>query len=452
MESNSIPDDSYDVSSDKHVAHDDALLATIGLVRPSRNRGSLIVTEGGYQPGRRVADAAYQNVQTKRVEWEALPLVEEGLDDVIAGVADEDRLDVPCTLADIVLAHDGGLSIPTFEECEALGFEIEGFKAFLKRAFITKHETLPVRTYDEDLREYVMLEQDTTYRDAAFPDAATFLLSLPLGERVSCMEQVLRRADKDQPFVLRTRVNANGRRTVYAAVSEVYAQHDADALALSMRDALGGRGLRGEVRYNASTTDILLDASFHASADTVGSNFAAGDAIQVGFRGRSNDAGHGSIRFDPFGRWNACLNCLIISDATGEGFRIIHKGDMAGLAADIEAGIESAWKVFEVFGARWGVLREKPVSSVKLHGQLYADVFDALAGLHEDKVIRIPGVSLKAMQRAATSDTAANSGSLAGIVDAITQAAWKELCEDIARDKAERLAGALVPVLARYAE
>ena len=418
----------------------DTRLARIGLVRPSYNVTTTsvyevkTVTEGGYQPGTAALDEAYDRLSTSRRLWEERPPVEDGLDQVIGAVLGEERVDVVVNTGDLRMLDDGRLHIPGLD-VDGLGMEILGLEQLLPKV----HGLAMIgRTLRKKAEGYAPV----------FPEALTFLLSLPADERAWIMNKCFQRSDSK--LKLRTRLGRTGQRQLFAVVSPTYAVFDADKVATIMRDTFAGKGLRGEVSYEASSTDLYVDASYHASADI--QDFAAGDLFQVGYRGTSNDTGLGAVRIGGSADWNACLNFLILSHAEATLTAKVHKGDPSKLVHEVVAGVAKMDPVFQQFAREWGVLRDEPVSQHSLWGQGFASVEDALTwGVNHGKIDMglKKDIAIEALLQA--DRLGENQGTLAAIVDAVTRAAHMQLIADCERDRIERMAGALVPVLVQAA-
>ena len=420
----------------------DTRLRKIGLVRPSRNVTSAdgyrvdTVTEGGYVPGTAALDEAYDRLATSRRLWEERPPIEESLQLVIDAVLSEERQDITVNTGELRMLEDGRLCIPGFQasgldDTFGLGMEIRGFEQLLPK---THGLAMIGKTLRKKAEGYAPV----------FPEAMNFLLSMPSDERAWVMNRCFQRSDSR--LKLRTRLGRDGARQLFAVVSPTYAVFDADKVAELLRTTLGGKGLRGEVAYEAGTTNLTVDASYHASADI--QDFAAGDVFQVGYRSTSNDTGRGSIRIGGSADWNACLNFIILSHDDAELVARVHKGKVAEVAAEVRAGVEKIEPVFEHFARQWGVLVNEPIYAHEVWGQTFTTVEEALTyGVKHGKLDMEmeKEVALEVLLEA--DKLGANQGTLAAVIDAVTRAAHMRLIEDCARDRIERMAGALVPVL-----
>lgn len=407
------------------IREDDTLLATLGIVRPSGNFATNpgMRTAGGYVPGTAVIDLGYQNLATERRKWEQQPLVENASNDIATAIRNEQRENIQVRIGDIHMQEDGLLRVGG----DVLPFEAKGFKL------------LASSVYGETM----------TGRGQVFAAAGNYLLSLPPDERAWNVNRGLARANAGDTVVLRTRVVEN-RRQVFATVSDGYATFDADRVLELIGKVLHGKGYRGEVGYDSGTTDLYVDATYHAPSNV--QDFAAGDVFKVGFRMRSNDSAGGSINGGGAAWWNGCLNMIVIEDSQGGSFRVIHRGDMRDVVSKMQANMSKMQPVFERFAKRWGIISEAPVKSTPLWGTTYATVPAALTGIVEAGRLDVkqnPDDVVKALLAAWAKEP---GDTVESIIRATTRAAHEQLVDDCIRDTWERRSGALVPVLARFAE
>ena len=420
----------------------DKRLYRIGLVRPSKNFSTVdskgkvttqVKTEGGYTPGTAALDEAYDRLATSRRLWEQRPLIEEGVNDLYNVIMAEDRKDFTIETKSISMDSDGTLVFGAADGHIRLGMEIAGFEALLPR--INGFACVGVSPRVKN-------------QSPIFPSARDFLLSMPADERAWCFNRAISRSEGK--LKLRTRLNRDGVRSLFAVVSPTYAVFDADKVTGLLYDALAGKGLRGEVTYEASSTNLMVDATYHADASM--QDFAAGDLFQVGYRGRSNDTGNGGIQIGGIADWNACLNFIILSHAEASIAARVHKGDPSKVAEDLVKGVAGMQPVFADFAREWGLLSEESVVSAELWGQTFTSVDDALTYAVKNgklDMAQAKDASIELLLRA--HHEGGGIESLRGIVDAITRAAHMKLIADCERDRIERQAGALVPVLLKGA-
>tara|TARA_R100000963_G_C4622175_1_gene89370 strand:- start:187 stop:1005 length:819 start_codon:yes stop_codon:yes gene_type:complete len=256
-------------------------------------------------------------------------------------------------------------------------------------------------------------------------------------------------ADAIGNLKIRTR-RVGSHRSVFAAVTEKYSAFDGDKVVEAVGRALGGKGYRGEIVYNAVDTTLSIDATYHAPSDI--QDFAAGDLFQVGFRTKSNDAAGGALISDPQAWWNQCLNMIIIAIAKARGFKIVHKGDMDDVVGRFNEMTEASQDVFKQFASEWGLLGETDVSSVKLYGKSFDGVPEALQYMVENGKLgkeMAKDVHLEWLLK--SFDNQGGGQTLQTLVDTITRAAHEQTVSDIQRDVFERRAGMLVPQLVKVA-
>ena len=417
----------------QRIEEHDALLKRVGLHRPMRSSSTgELLTAGGYKPGDVTLTSATNRLATARRAWEEQPLVEDGLGFIQGTVEREKREDIVLPVSELWFRDDGSLVTPEMD----LPMEPAGFKSFLSHA----HRHI----------EYTDSMGKEKHRQVpAFPGAFSFLVTLPLEERIHIMNLVLKRCGG--VFKLRTRVNDDGNRGVFAVVTPKYAAFDADRVAERIGNAVSGLGYRGEVTYDTVTTNMRLDATYHADHNIT--DFAAGDVFKVGLRGKSNDAGGGAIKFGPTAWWNGCLNMIIISNDESL-VRLVHKGSMERIDGMFSEQIAKARPVFEQFAQQWGVLSHTPMLGVPLWGERYSnveDVFEAVAKFLGQQAKK----SIKVEHLLNSYDTQDEKDTLQAVVNAATRMAHQaekkgqKLLDDIQRDAMERASGKLVKVLAR---
>jgi len=421
----------------QRIEKHDEMLAKLGLHRPMRGTSTgEMLTVGGYKLGDVTLASATTKIATGRREWESQPLVEEGLSTIQDAVRSEDRWDHPAVQTkDLWFRDDGKLVTPDME----LGMEAEGLKSFMSSVV-------------KDFPSYVDENGNQQYKkDKGFPGAFRFLMTRPLEERVHILNTVLKEACGE--LKLRTRVNDDNERGIFATVTPKYASFDADKVAERIGNAVAGLGYRGEATYDSATTKMQFDATYHAKSNIV--DFAAGDVFKVGLRGKSSDAGVGAVFFGPLAFWNACLNMIIIS--TKEKLsRLVHKGSMERIDFMFQQEVAKAQPVFEQFARDWGCLAETPMLGVKLWGESYTnveDVFEAVAKFLGDdakKAVKVEHL-LNAYNTQSEKDTLQAVANAATRMVHEAEKDGQKLLDDINRDKLERASGNLVRVLARQA-
>lgn len=419
------------VAEARIIEDDTVLLRELGLARPSGNYATnpLAKTAGGYKPGTTVIDLGYENLRTARRDWESMPFTEDACTTIIEAIRAEGRRDVTVRVGDLSVTDAGVFLV----NGEATPMEPHAYSTLLARISGTHAAgTGPL-----------------------FPSAARYLMQLPPDERAWNLRKGLARANSNDNLVFRMH-QVWGDEQALAVVSDGYEAYDADKVADAIRTLVMGKGYRGEAGYEAGSTNLNVEATYHVDAKKL-VDFAAGDVTQLGYRFRSNDAGGGSINGGSMGRWNGCLNYIVIEEGAGSTFRVIHRGNVAALVGDMMKGLTRMQPVFDRFAKRWGVLRGKPIRSVKLWGSAFTTGRDALSYIVKEGKLDDVGVSgdkLTKFLHDAWEREAITSGpddSLARVMAAITRAAHESLVDDCRRDTWERRAGVLVPVLANFA-
>ena len=268
-------------------------------------------------------------------------------------------------------------------------------------------------------------------------------------------EHMKRHCSHDRAMMFRTRKNVN-KRSIFGVVGENYQPYDADAVACMVAHAVQNMPYKAEIKYNATTTNLMMDITMHAPEDLV--DFSAGDLYEVGFRFKSNDRGGGSINGSAIAFWNECLNMIILHSQKKEVMRAIHKGNMAEKMQAIREAMNAARPAMERFAQHWGILGQTAASSMVSTEDVdnyTVNPIDTPSHILIRKLVAEGKVASGIGRDAAVQmmfDSYADQGggdSVQDVVNAITRMAHQNLVNDCARDTLEREAGLLVPVLAK---
>lgn len=401
-----------DVAKARIEQHERAL-ATIGIALPPPV----------YAAGSKVLAVGEENFRTSRIAWEQQQSVVEGLEGVKAAVASERRIDTPVEMHRIRMLPNGRITKGTGD---GLAVEEAGLRHLLQGM------------------------------GEIFPRALPVLLKAPVELRAHFFNEMMDRFghslvvdDKPKVMKLRTR-DFNGTRSVFAVTSETYGVRDADAIAEDIIAGLKGAAedARGTVVYDPETTNLRVNATWHANRVV---DFAAGDVFQLGATYSSNDARGGSIIVDGTAWRHRCLNLIIIGEASANLLRRRHRGNMQSVAADITAKTEMVVEMFNSFADSWGILRRKEVKAVQLWGEKFATVPEALAWAVEHKKLDVD-VKAAVLTEALLSGWKEEPGNtLADLINAVTRTHMSNAISEWQREKLERAAGELVPVLVKAA-
>ena len=382
-----------------------------------------------YTAGTRVVELGRSNFRASHQEWAGQAPVVEGLQGIIDAVRSEDRQDVAIDArGDLRMRDDGSL---------AFGSEVLALE-------------------EVALKGLAGLFGDT------LPGAGRLLTVLDPERRARLVnEQIERSARIGEGIKLRTRM-VNGTRQVFALVGPNYGSCDADKLAELFTSAIRSAGMdtaRGEVTYNPTTTDLRVNALWHADHVV---DLAAGDVFKAGINFRANDAGGGSIqgRVD-FWR-NRCLNLIIIGKGSAPLFRVVHRGSMRKVQTRIRQGLKKAEGALNPFLNRWGYLRQTEVMDFKTIREAIAEAKPtnqvqtaktALGALLDMKLAGVDWpVRRDAMVEMALRGWQAEPGlTLADMVNAITRVHEEGALLAPQLEAVETSAGALMNVLAASA-
>jgi len=431
-----------EVAVERQEKHD-RWLVDLGISRPPEN---ISITKAGYNRGTAVVDYGYDSLEARRTEWENKPTVKMAVDTFVDILRREDRQDIEVPVSDLRMNDEGRIVVPSYG---AISFEDHGLKSLLSSA---KGIGMPI------------LRRGDKEQGNLFPRAFSMFMSLDPDMRAQVFnEQINRHSDPENIVKLRTRKH-KGIRSVFGSVAPTYSVYDADSVASFIADVLADEPqYRAEAQYNSDTTNFTMDVTMHAPSDLT--DFSAGDLYEVGYRFKSNDRGGGSINGSAIAYWNECLNLIILHSEKSELVRVIHKGDVNAKMEATKAGMRSGYKAMERFAVDWGIIGETAVDGFEFNGERVDEVHHEESGL---RVYSAPQAMLQALvDKGEIGDGLArdvavqmllesyqNQGggdTLQDVINAVTRMAHEALVDDCARDKLEREAGLLVPVLAKQA-
>jgi hypothetical protein len=289
-----------------------------------------------------------------------------------------------------------------------------------------------------------------------FPRAGDFLMALDPKDRAEAFNAQICKADKEMELKTRTRFTGGTDRSVFAFVGKSYAAFDADRIADTLltpfhqlQAEFGEAGApRGAGLYRPEDSSLRVDSIWHA--DTI-VDAAAGDVFKVGLRFRSSDSGGGSIKANLVAWRNRCLNFIIIGQGDVEILRRTHRGSIDDVSVDLTAATEKAREFVKGFAEDWGLLRNTSIGKIKLWGEEYDSVPEALKAMVDQG--KIDGVTANAVATEAllTAWTQEPGNTLADLVNAVTRYAHSAKLGIERQEKVERSAGDLIPVLVRAA-
>lgn len=289
-----------------------------------------------------------------------------------------------------------------------------------------------------------------------FPRAGDFLAALDPEPRAHAFNSQVAKIDPGQELMLRMRrVGPDGVPQIFAAVGKSYTPYDIDRVVAGILPGLRDYSEqyeehnrpRGAAVYDPAEGSLRADIMLHADRIV---DAAAGDVFKAGLRVRTSDIGGGAVTAELIAYRNRCLNFIIVGSASVPILRAVHRGRMDRVEVDLNGAIQTVDSFMRGFEKDWGVLRRTPVNRVKIYGESYPDVQTALKALVDQK--RIDGVTASSVATEAilTAWKEEPGNTLADLINAVTRYAQKT-SED-AKDRIQRAAGDLVPVLVQRAE
>ncbi len=422
-----------EVAKERQELHD-TWLAELGLARPTEN---ISITKAGYERGTAVVDLGYDNLAVARTTWDNKPDAATAATDFFNCIKKEEREDIVLELSELRMQDDGSLT--TGKNGEGFVFEEHGLKQLLAATRFGAKSDMTLASGPLFPRAFETMK-------ALDPDVRAYVFN----------EHMKRHCSHDKAMMFRTRKNVN-KRSIFGVVGEGYKAFDADKVACMVADAVSDMPFKAELKYNADTTNLMMDITMHAPEDLV--DFSAGDLYEVGFRFKSNDRGGGSINGSAIAFWNECLNMIILHSQKKEIMRAIHKGNMAEKMNAIREAMNAARPAMERFAQHWGILAHASAQSMITHKDIddYATDGDTSPHILIKKLVAEGKVASGIGRDAAVQmmfDSYADQGggdSVQDVINAITRMAHQNLVNDCARDTLEREAGMLVPVLAQQA-
>jgi hypothetical protein len=384
-----------------------------------------------YAPGFVTEKLGGENFHLSHKEHREMPMTVEGLQGIKDAVRAEKRLDLTLHPQRLRMLPNGLL------------YRVDGAKN-------------PDGTPRTIVLEGNGLRQLCARMTDQFPRAAEFLSVLDPADRAEVFNKQIVKVDPDYEFKARTRLSANGMRSVYAVVGKTYSTFDADRIAEVLSDPFremqiefGENAPRGLALYQPDDSSMRVDAIWHADSIV---NLAAGDVFKAGLRFRSSDTGGGSIKADLLVWRNLCKNLIIIDNASVEVMRKSHRGSMDGVVVDLTSATAKAQDLVQGFAKDWGFLRRTPITKVQIFGEQYKDVYTAInALLDAGRIDGMTATNATVQALLASRNAEPGNESLADVINIITRAAHEGKFGIDKQEKIERAAGELVPVLVKAA-
>jgi hypothetical protein len=270
-------------------------------------------------------------------------------------------------------------------------------------------------------------------------------------ERSNLFNQQVAKITDNRPFVLRTRSDKAGNKTVYASVTSGYVPYDTNFVCRDVAKAVTDMGLRGEVSYNPNSTILQVNGGIHAQKIV---DLGAGDAFRAGLWFRTGDARNSNFSGGIYVERNLCKNFIILGYDEIKAISIRHFGK--GFYERVERGVEKlipqVEEMLNIFCEDWGILRKVEV------GQVYKceengrplDALTALRMLSNEKEMDKLTLGAKEREKVLVASWNREPGeTLADLVNAVTRS--HELVEIDQRQEWEMAGGAVMNKLSRLA-
>lgn len=268
--------------------------------------------------GTELIDVGKNAWREQRAALDALPLASDMLDNVAAAVAAENRRDFDIPVSALRMRADG-LMYNGHADLQGLAFNEHAFRQFL------------------------------CARAGAPGAAASYLPTLPTDIMAPAVNHHLATARTEKGEIpramLRTKnpVGANGRRSVYAAVSPTFERYDVDQVAAALAGIVHPTA-RGKAILNGARWE--LQAQFGAPVEPV-----VGDVFNAMLSITGADDGSRRLRVQVAMEQVRCVNLTRLNASIEIGDGVMHRGKQ--LAEKIAAAIKEGYGKIESFVERW---------------------------------------------------------------------------------------------------
>ncbi len=391
--------------------------------------------EAGFSPadcyferGTRVIEVGVENARSARIEYDAKPTVAAYCDELIAGIEDEDRVDVPTAVRALGMTRDGTLTvhgrpIPITRKafvglCNRLGF---GGAWYLAEKCWAELRARNVNAHLHVLREI---------------------------EDAQRAESPSEHVDRD--LVFRTRTTSEGEREVFGVVTPSYTAFDVDRIAAALKEAAPADA-RGTVTYDGYRA--RFEVLFHTTVQP--EKFVSGEFFRAGIIISTDDTGGGGLNGYSAVWQNLCLNLIMIDVAKTGAFNIRHIGDYGKLVAQFRSGFRRALDGLEHFRRAWGYAVDENIhrTARELQDDVPLTVEEAMPGffrtLLDRELVPVRGISKKEavpklMEMWTKDESAAAGPTRAAVANAFTRFAHEVNTDPWAQDEIQRAAGRLI--------
>lgn len=339
--------------------------------------------------GTKMLDMGERRARQLRSEWEARPLVTDGMAELVKLIEGEKRQDA-------VIPLDG--------------FKLDG------DGFLTR-EGKSTRLDPSDRAWSQIISMGRAAGVA------------PANAAAGNLNRWLHRMKRDA--LVRTRRPGDGTRDLFAVLSPKYATVDADRIARSVA-ATAPKGARVVVRYDGHRIEI--DVSLAAEHNVGDGSLGVGRLHRVGFRITSADDGTEAIKVRVYAERIACINCTILADERLTLNRK-HVGQADVVRMMVVDAMAQAATAINRFGQLWSEVNRTKVDAPELikrvaySGELEIPGVDSatLHGMLVGTFAKEPGNTLADVHNAVTRLAHEGAWSSAWVTDGIEESAGRLL-------------------------
>jgi hypothetical protein len=432
-----VEDEDEETETDDHVVETPIHETRLKIVKKQNDifRSMGIVPSGDYVS---TGCATENNVRLRNESFEKLPCVDSlAMLKIAEVIRDEDRQDFILRKQDIRLNRIGEL----YGKMDGMSkgkLEDQAFAQFLARVGSSKGTTVPL-----------------------FKNASQCFRIWETDIMVDTFNTVMNRYDgkhwNGDLMVIGTRNNTKtGSRTIYRVVSTSYeGSIDGADILEATHEAIMKHDPQAKcvVTYDPKTTRTQIDIIWQKEHKVKNPNdpMAAGSVFRFGIRVTTADAANHRYLVEAIAYRDGCDNCMIIGEEKGILIEKRHIGDVQNIDLLLADAIDKAMKQAAPFLKDWGYLSGHDLTTCRLFGKRFASIEEALKyAVKEGKLGKKE--SKKLMLDALLNGWEKEKGfTLDYFVNAITRAAHDSMLNDMQREKLEREAGQLIPIIANWA-
>lgn len=325
-----------------------------------------------YTLGTLVNSTGVENFKASRKEWDALPLLGEGCQEIIAQVAKEQREDLVAEVPSLYMDEMGKLVVAG-QGYPMTKRGIEGLSHFTTQSGGKYLSEIPadLRAYNFNRHFPLGFRVDKRATTKQYPDGTSY----------EEMEKIY----TPNKVTIRTRQNGEGRE-VYAVTGPRYGTFDINQVVGRIYKALSDKNLDARVDAVYDGYKLRFDVLFHT--DVQPEKAVAGEIFKAGLIIRTADDGSGAINVSTELHRNLCLNLIILDHSKVLVGRRRHSGKQTTIEESIDNALKQAQENLGYFAQAWSHANVENV----LERYDLGDPRDVFNGLVLNKLVWTPGM------------------------------------------------------------